>query len=989
MRTASSESPNHICTPAAAMSSDTSPPGDCRSPLQVAASIPSSIGDVGRKSSSSPLRSCGLADAASLWDETRSVSSSVRSIRRRRGGEVSGAGAAEGKDWTQAFMDLEQMRRENQELLHGSLRGDRSETGSLLDDTFAGSRSESSAISSVRRRRRGMAASVSASGSRAVSCALFEKSLSGAPVVAESVTDTAEADTSAAAPASAGEPNGRNHGITSGAAEERLTSSPPPATYSSADADTRSHSTVTEPGRTSGLPNWLKRPTVEERRPSVAKALKNASAAVPTAATEATSRGAVSVCPPAPSPVCSLIIDAPAEKLNEAACPSSLATKPSIHANPPSRHFPSPMQKAHTDPARAAAPSPSRGPRSRMVAANSSAAAPASNASSPSPMNTAAALVGGPAAAYPTRRASPSFSAASQPLAQTYMTRQTKTTAVGIAPSSSSGGNARFPPTPVKAAVSPVATASPGLPAAPTAAGAVDTPSKPSAEVPAAVTPAVKPAEEKPRVSAPCVSARVSFEDKLRSPDPRPQLLPAEVEAGRLTTMESRKAPAPSMTATVAESPSLCDALEAPNVPVSRKRTVLHDRAASAMRTSRGAGQTNALSRLSAEDVTRNGEKGPSAPRVAASVPRQRKCSFVARLPREGTAFDPSQLKGGAAPATSAVGLLHRTTILTELRRQEVMRDRLARESRTAEEARARFAVLKQAEVSRINASGAHAVEAASSVRAVTGSAEARSSSPQDTSQHVSKGRRRSLAVTQPRMSHKRVALVSPSLTAPAVPANGVRACTQNPSHLGTQRSSEVVGAASSKMHRPNTSVTSLLLASTPEADRGHCLRGERPQSSPSLIGAEAFAHPRKPLEATALSGTQPHLPSAAVRKDSAAAASSNSRNPATNGGVWREQHWLNTMSASPQPASAETEKVSSAPAQKAWPQANATASIEPVTATTASLAQSAPYRTAPSLATTRQPCPLPFCAECGYRHMDDVAKFCAVCGQRRAYLCC
>ncbi|CBZ29764.1 conserved hypothetical protein [Leishmania mexicana MHOM/GT/2001/U1103] len=967
------------------MSSDTSPPGGYRSPLQMAASIPSSIGDGGRKSSSSPLRSCGMADAASLWDETRSVSSSVRSIRRRRGGEVSGAGAAEGKDWTQAFMDLEQMRRENQELLQGSLRGDRSETGSLPDDTFAGSHSESSAISSVRRRRRGVAAGVSASGRRIVSCATFDKSLSGTPVVAESVTDTAEAETSAAAPASAGEVNGHNHGSTSGAAEERLTSSPPTVTYSSADANTQSQLALPEPGRTSGLPDWLKRPTVEERRASVVKA----SATAPTAATEATNRGEVSVCEPAPSWVCPPIVDTPDEKLNETACPSSLGTTPSTDANPPICHFASPIQKVHTDPARAGAPSPSRGSRSRTAAANASAAALTSEAPSPSSVTAAATLAGGAAAAFPARRASPSSSAASQPSAQTYMTRQTKTTAAGIAPSSSPGGNARFSPTPIKAAISPVLTASPGPPAAPTALGAVDTPSKPSADAPAAVKPAVKHAEEKPRGSAAGASVRVAFEDKSVSPEPRPQLLPAKVEAGRQATMESRKAPAPSMTTTVAEPPSLCNALEAPNVPVSRKRTVLHDRAASAMRTSRGAGQNNALSRLSAEDVIRNGEKSQSAPRVAASVPRQRKSSFLTRLSREGAALDPSQPKSGSGPLTGAVGLLHRTTVLTELRRQEVLRDRLARERKVAEETRVRLAVLKQSEVGRINVSGAHAVEVASSVRPVAGSAEARSSSPHDTSQHVSKGGRRSSAVTQPRMPHKRVMLVSPSLTASAVPENGLRAWTQNPSHLGAQRSSEAVGAASSKVHRTNTSVSSLFGASTPEADRGHCLRGERLQRSSSLRGTEAFAHLRKPLETTALSGTQSHLSSAAVRKDSAAAANSNNRSPATNGGVLREQNWVNTMSASPQPASAETEKVSSGLAKKAWPQANATASVEPVTATTASLAQSALSRTAPSLTNTGQPRPLPFCAECGYRHMDDLAKFCAVCGQRRAYLFC
>ncbi|GET91707.1 hypothetical protein, conserved [Leishmania tarentolae] len=986
MRMACNESPNSVCTPAAAMSGGGSPPQDYCSSLQAATSIPSSIGDVYHKSNVSPFRGCGFADAASLWDETRSVSSSVRSTRRRRGGDVDGAGAGEGKSWTQAFMDLEQMRKENQEYLQGSLRGDRSENGSLLDEALAGSRSVPSAISSVLRRRRVLAAGASASGREMASSALFEKSLSGTPVVAESVLDTAEAQTSAAALTSAEKANNRHHGNTSDTTDERLASPQPSATYSPADVDTESHPAVPEPGRTSALPRWLKRPTVEEGHISMANSLSKYGAAAPTAKTEAVKKAEGPLCTLASSTACSPIVDAPAEKLNEAALVPSPATTQSARMSLSTHHFTPATRMAHTDPVGIGAPSPSRGSRSRMNATTSSAAVPTSNASVAPPMAAGDTLARRAATAYPTRRASPLPSTASQPLAQTYLTRQTNATEVGAAPSSSLGGNARFPHTSVKATGSPVLNPSPAPFAPPTVAGVVDTACKTLAEAPAGVASAAKPAEERPLASAPCVSGRAAFENKSKSPDPQQQLTLAVFETDRPTTTGSLRAPALNRTATVAEKSSLGNALATPNVSASLKRTIVRDRAASAMRTAHDVGRSNTFSRFSAEQEALNGEKCRFPPRAAASVPKQRRCSLVARVSQERAVLETSQPKVGPAPRSSAVSLLNRTTVLTELRRQEVLRDRLARERKTAEEASSRFTVVKQPETSRANVPGAHTVEGTSSVRAVTGSVEARSSSSQDTMQHFLTSRRVSSAV-QLRTSHKRVGLVSPPLTTPAVSATYLRLCTENPSHLGKQQFNEVVGAASSKMQRVNTSVTSVLPASTPKVDRGHSVRGENPQGGSSLEGAETFAHLRRRVEDTVLSGTQLHLQSAAFRKDSAAAMNPSNRGSTTKRGERRAEHWANTTSARPQPAATVVEKSSSAAAKKAAPKPGTTASSEPIAPTTGSLTRSAPSRTAPSSRTTGQPCPLPFCVECGYRHMDDFAKFCAVCGQKRAYI--
>ncbi|KAG5495686.1 hypothetical protein GH5_03351 [Leishmania sp. Ghana 2012 LV757] len=961
MRAASSESPTSLRHSAVAVSNDASPPSGYHFPLQSAASIPPCIGNARENSTPSPWRGRGGIDTTSLCDETRSLSSSIRSTRRRRGGDLSGSATGEGKDWTQAFMDLERMRRENQEFLHGSLRGDRSETGSLLDDVFARSRSGSSAISSVRQRRRGVAAGVTNSEGRVASCAPFEHSPSGTPLVADSVTDTPKADTSAAAPTSAEIMNGRRYGSKSGVVEARLTFSPPRAAYSPEGANKQSRSAVPIPGRTSGLPNWLKRPIAEPSRGSIAKGLANTSEAAAVVAAKVAEGEEASLCAPATLSANSPTVNVSNEKPSEAARLSSLATPPA-HASSPSSPSAPLMQRTHADPVAAGAPLSLHASGSRTDGANPRGASPILYAFSSSPTTAAATLVEDSKSAYrPTR--------ASQSVAQGSVERQAKAAAaagVGIMPSPSPRGKERLPPTSGKLAVSAVSSTSPTSAAASTAAAVIETSPEPSAEAPVAAARAAKLAEEKVRSSTRCVPAKVTFEDKPKSPVPQPQLQAAEAEEGWASTEASSKAPAQSKTAAAVEPESPYSIPRAPNMSACRTWGSPRDRPASAMRPTRGVRHSRALVRLPSEDTTQDAANSEFVPRVAASVPRERKHSSLVRL-SEGTLSGPSQPKGCDATRPSGGGMLHRSTTLTELRRQEVLRDRLARERKAAEEARARLMAGKQRMGSSFITSNA---------RAVAGCVETRSLS----SRQVSRSRRRASAVTRLRVSPTFVTVASSSITTPAASASHLRVTPEDHSAIGAQQSSEGVGVTFSNAQKGSAASTPT--AGTPAAGSAYCSRGEIPQGCSLPTGAEGFAHLPKPLKKHPLSRTRPHLP--------AAAASNNSCSPSTNGNVRRVEQWVSTMASYHSPPSTEAEAFSPAMVARASPSLKATSHAESVAAAMSTLPPSAPSETAGiSVTDTGKQRPLPFCVECGHRHMSDLAKFCALCGHQRAYLCC
>ncbi|CAJ1034523.1 hypothetical protein Q4I32_006852 [Leishmania shawi] len=488
------------------------------------------------------------------------------------------------------------MRKEKEELPYESFHRDRFETNSHFDGTFAGSRPGSSAVSFVGRRRRGLAAGVSAGGSRVEGGSTYERHFTVTPVTAESVTETSKAEISAATPASVREISGGNHGDRSGAAEMPLSTSSPPATHSLADADRQSRSALPVPERISGTPRWLRRPSVMGSRASIVKSLTNASAVSPVAAAEFMKRDEVPLCAPAASSAHLPTADASVERLSEVARFCAPATPPA-HASSLLTSLALLTQRTHRDPAGPAAAS-SRGSRSRVTVANARRAAPTP-------------LAGGAASTYPTTRASYSLSAVSKPFTQTYIERHKKataTTAVGRASSSSLRGHAYFLPTSAGLTVSFVSPICPGPTAAPTAeAVVVDTPSETAAEAPDAATPAVKPAEVKPHGKAPCFPVRDAFEDRSDPRDPQPQFQLAEVKAGRPSTVELSKVAASCMTSVVVEPELRYNTIETPNVSASCPRAVLHDRLASAIRAARGMRQNRTVGRLFAEGVSRNG----------------------------------------------------------------------------------------------------------------------------------------------------------------------------------------------------------------------------------------------------------------------------------------------------------------------------------------------------------------------------------------------
>ncbi|KAG5471196.1 hypothetical protein CUR178_02507 [Leishmania enriettii] len=960
MRAARSESSSSLRHSAVAVSNDASPPSGYHFPLQSTASIPPCIGDARESSTPSPWRGFGVIDTTSLCDETRSLSSSIRSTRRRRGGDLSSSATGEGKDWTQAFMDLERMRRENQEFLHGSLRGDRFETGSLLDDAFARSRSGSSAISSVRQRRRGVAAGVTNSEGRVASCAPSEHSPSGVPLV-DSVTDTPKADISTTAPASAEIMNGRRYGSKSGVAEARLAFSPPRAAYSPEGANKQSCSAVPMPGRTSGLPNWLKRSIAEPSRGSIVKGLANTSEAAAVVAIKVAEGEEASLCALATLPANSPTVDVSNEKPSEAARLSSLATPPA-HASSPSSPSTPLMQRTHADPVGAGAPLSLRASGSRTHGADPRGASPILYAFSSSSTTAAATLAEDSKSAYhPTR--------ASQSVAQGSLERQAKAAtaaAVGIMSSPSPRGKERLLPTSGKLTVSAVSSTSPASAAASTAAAVVETSPEPSAEAPVAAARAAKLAEEKVRSSTRCVSANITFEDKPKSPDAQPQLQAAEAEDDSASTVASSKAPGQSKAAAVVEPESPYSIPRAPNMSACRTWGSPRDRPASAMRPARGVRHSRALVRLPSEDTTQDAAESEFVPRTAASVPRERKHSSLVRL-REGTLSGPSQPKGCDATRPSGGGMLHRSTTLTELRRQEVLRDRLARERKAAEEAKARLMAGKQRMGSSFITSNA---------RALAGCVETRSLP----SRRVSRSRRRASAVTRLRVSPTLVTVASPSITTPAASSSHLRGTAQDRSAIGAQQSGEGVGVAFSTAQK--VGAVSTPTAGTPSAGSAYCSRGEIPQGRSLPTSAEGFAHVPKPLKKHPLSRTRPRLP--------AAAASNSSCSPSTNGNARRVEQWVSAMASYQGPPSTEAEAFSPEMVARASPSLKPTSHAESVAATMSTLPPSGPSKTAGmSVTDTGKQRPLPFCVECGHRHMSDLAKFCALCGHQRAYLCC
>ncbi|KAK7198476.1 hypothetical protein NESM_000807900 [Novymonas esmeraldas] len=885
--------PDVVDCAAAAMSTSPSLTAEVRSPLQCAAAMPHTGDDPRERGVSSPWRGHGSVDAAALFvDDPGSLSSSIRSTRRRRGGDSVGSTAAEAKGWSQTLLDLERLQRENQERLQVTLHADPSAISSPQDSTFARTYSASSARSSVRRRRRGTASGASRGASAAPTeeCSAAVASPASAGPVADFVEVTVTSDGSAA-------------GTRASAGATRAAAA---AAAPSVVVDDEGGITPAAPQRTSGLPGWLKRSAGAESRPD---------AAVP-----------VETSPEHP---------------------------PTSTADPPSRASALAAQRAHRDPVvHDGAPAP---PAARRGSTSSSlAASPSAPSATATRLSTTVA-----AATAPAVRTTPASSAPPQPLAQTYTARHARAAAaaaLGLAPASSPARS----PQPVSPATShdPAEAAAAAVPPATVAAAAV------GGVVP---SPAAGAAEEQP--SGACV--------------PHSRLPPQLAEVATITTTtHSGEAQAPSAAATPVKAAGVRW-----NASVSRVHAAGQDRPSSTMRGARIIRQDFALPRRSAGEVSRDGEErhslaGPGA--AAASVPRERRHSLVTHGARSASSVDPTVApEGGDAPQPATGRPLHRTTALTELRRQEVLRDRFEREHRAAEEARVRVAAAQRHTLTggRSVSAAAQTAETLASSRAANGEAVARSPSPRESSvQRTSLSLGRASALVRPHLSATGGAAV-----AAATPASSLRLSQPRVGATNSRRSGEELGvpAFSTTTRRLSASaVVSAPAAGTPKVNGGGLRpHAEASQSSsrPAAASTDGAAATRTVLGVGPHARAQPHRPSVAVHGEPTATPSPRSHRQSLVLGSIRRSEPRDGTAAAPssdiktEARSADTLLKGDATVAPASP------GLEGATSSVAGAQTVA----------AGQPRPTPFCVECGQRHADDEAKFCALCGHKRTYLCC
>nr|CAJ2478980.1 unnamed protein product [Leishmania braziliensis]CAJ2479380.1 unnamed protein product [Leishmania braziliensis] len=130
------------------------------------------------------------------------------------------------------------------------------------------------------------------------------------------------------------------------------------------------------------------------------------------------------------------------------------------------------------------------------------------------------------------------------------------------------------------------------------------------------------------------------------------------------------------------------------------------------------------------------------------------------------------------------------------------------------------------------------------------------------------------------------------------------------------------------------------------------------------------------------------YLRPTAVCRDPAAAENSISSSPTANGCA-RRAECRTSITADPlQAVSMETALGLPEQAEKPSPSPEVTTFLEPTPVTSPfpplSIADKTPVS---AVIATGQPRPAPFCVECSYLHMDDLAKFCALCGHKRVHL--
>lgn len=900
-----------------------------RSPLQLASPAPATGVEADTRSVTSPWRGHSTGEFGSPQDDTRSLNSSFRSTRRRRG-EGSGV-AGDGRDWTQALLDLERMRRENQDRLNESLRPERSPGNSPPEDGLARSPLNSSAMSSVRRRRRGVPGGGGV-GSRATSGAPFEESFMDNHQCAGGFTTT-RTDSNYGTPAPvtpfavpvqtryASSPTTTTNGNRSGNGHARgTTNGATECVYSPVEGDERS---PTPKLRTSGLPNWLRLPPPDQGPPTPEaaqeKPARPTSAPAPTEkartyAPASTTAAAGPTAAPAPAasppraareapPAKKRTVDVPAKAPEAAETPAPhLATPPTANTAVTAQRRPSAtgaLRALREAAATAAGGHAAEQPATARTVADEAevpdrAASTARTEPSSQVITPSSSTVLAPTA----RPQAPTPSAARQPIAQTYVARHARAAAaaaVGLTAAPASPPRVRPP-----AQSTWIAAASPAA-VAPAAAGAPA--SAPLLAAPAAnvvVPPLRTPLSSPPLVTETDTAPRIASAldggaepQPLEVPAGRSRASAPGVEGGEPEPRLSLKTPASAVAkpgeTTAAAPPTAAVGEESP-----RARPV------STMRPTRTVRKDPSVLRRPAEDDGA-GERTrlsiATARRLLSSVPRQRQQVSTARTMRD--AADPAAAADGGDAAHppgqgSAAGVggrvLHRATALTEMRRQEVLRDRRERERRAVEEARACLGPVHPststtAPPRRSTGSGsggggptaaAAAVEQTPARQRTTGgSVETHSPVSQDASPTAAHNRRRMTGDGTHLRTHAKdggaAATASTSAPPPPPAMSGLAPATRRPAAAAEAATPAASARPSMKLAKATADASPLLTAasSPPRGGQPHSTGAAAPavavapDASPSPVGSPASCTRRVTLNGPLLRSQQQHVAAA------------------------------------------------------------------------------------------------------------------------------
>jgi hypothetical protein len=373
-------------------------------------------------------------EPGNLLDDNRSVASSVRSARRRRGAPESTISAGEGKEWSQAFSDLERMQRENKERMQGSVRSGRSSPG---EDAFFRSGSTSSCRSSVRRRRWHTASGSGAVNGAGGTATGGEENTLGpmylkSPISQEETTaaqgisaavphlvaTAADAELPQVAGGAAGAPAGgaARHSISAARASFLLDSS----SFSPMEGDDTDAHTDLQP-RLSGLPTWLKRRTTANSQKAATSESRVDNEWMGTEEARSEEAGETNVLAAAGSE------PNPSPPLHDRPLYTAASATECKAEEPPNSGPTSPTRKAHGGAGFSASQHGGQPHRTSLPASTRDTV-----------QGGTAFFIGGVAATAATAHSHPSTSVSASPLMQTYLARHTRATAAALAAAAAS-----------------------------------------------------------------------------------------------------------------------------------------------------------------------------------------------------------------------------------------------------------------------------------------------------------------------------------------------------------------------------------------------------------------------------------------------------------------------------------------------------------------------------------------------------------------------